>query len=93
MGMCYKPAYQEIARAIEAVRYGQQSYQGQPTRYRSPYRKWDRILYKACGGCGKPLGRFENRNQLAFCYECRQILFPDTMTPYHWGNRNRSRDW
>ncbi len=76
----YKSAYQEITQAIEAVSGGYKKLQPRKPHYRSPNRQWDRIICRVCTGCGKPLGRYENKNRLAFCFECREILFPETVT-------------
>jgi len=56
--------------------------------WRSTNRQWDYILCIVCTGCGKPLGRYENLNRLAFCHSCREILFPETVAPResHWKN-------
>ena len=72
----------EIKNAIESA---QENYpiceqrRVEPSKWRSPDRQWDRIINKVCSGCGKRLGRYENKNDLAFCYECREILFPETI--------------
>jgi hypothetical protein len=42
---------------------------------------WDYLICRICAGCGKPLGKYEYRNNLAFCYQCRKILFPETVSP------------
>ena len=54
--------------------------------WRSTNRQWDYIICIPCVGCGKPLGRYENLNRLAFCHSCREILFPETINPResHW---------
>lgn len=43
--------------------------------------KWDYILRKICLGCNKTLGIYEVQNNLAFCFQCRKYLFPETV--YH----------
>jgi len=40
---------------------------------------WDRVVCVICTGCGKPLDRYETLNDLAFWFDCRKILFPDTV--------------
>ena len=69
-------------------------YQGQYKRYERSYqnrqpgrRQWDYIISKVCIGCGKPLSRHENLKGLAFCFSCRQVLFPETINPYKYGTR------
>ena len=49
--------------------------------WRSPKRQWDRIVHFVCTGCGKPLSRYETVNKLAFCLDCREVLFPETIGP------------
>ena len=72
----------EIKNAIESA---QENYpirersRAELSKWRSPNRQWDRIINKVCSGCGKRLGRYENKNNLAFCYECREILFPESI--------------
>ena len=71
----------EIKNAIESM---QKNYpintpsRAEPPERRPPSRQWDRVICKLCGGCGKRLGRYENAKNLAFCYECREILFPES---------------
>ena len=72
----------EIKNAIESAQENYpiiQSDGAEPLKWRSPGRQWDRIINKVCSGCGKRLGRYENKNDLAFCYECREILFPESI--------------
>jgi len=72
----------EIKNAIESA---QENYpihepcRAEMSKFQSPNRHWDRIINKVCSGCGKRLGRYENKNDLAFCYECREILFPESI--------------
>lgn len=77
----YEPAYREIARAIEDVKSGYQRIKSEKAAYRSPNRRWDLILWVLCGGCGKPLSKYETRKKLSYCYECREVLFPETIRP------------
>ena len=67
-------------------------YKRQPAYWRSEHRQWDYIICKACTGCGRRLSRFDNLKGYAFCYSCREILFPETViyqetrrftSPYH----------
>jgi len=37
------------------------------------------VVRTVCFGCGRTLGRYENLRGLAWCYNCRRILFPDTV--------------
>jgi hypothetical protein len=50
-------------------------------KYYSSYerRQWDYIICKVCTGCGKQLSRYDNLNGYAFCFSCREILFPETV--------------
>ena len=54
---------------------------GEDTRT-SSRRLWDRVIRVVCTGCGETLGRYENERRLAFCYECRSVLFPETIVRY-----------
>lgn len=50
-----------------------------PKNWRSSSRQWEYLVCTVCAGCGKPLGRYENLNRLAYCKSCREILFPETV--------------
>ena len=43
-------------------------------------RKWDYII-RVCTGCAEPLRRYDSQKGHAFCYSCREALFPETITP------------
>ena len=43
-------------------------------------RKWDYII-RICTGCADPLKRYDSQKGYAFCYSCREALFPETITP------------
>jgi hypothetical protein len=45
--------------------------------------QWDYIVRAVCLGCGRTLGRYENLHRLAFCYNCRKVLFPETIGPQY----------
>ena len=77
----------EIIRAIEAIQGNYYAYNSRPKIYRSKNwrsenRMWDYIICRVCTGCGKPLGKYEYQKNLAFCYQCREILFPESVTPH-----------
>ena len=84
----------EIIRAIEAIQGDYYTDENRPKTlrskdWRSENRMWDYIICRVCAGCGKPLGRYEYRNNLAFCYQCREILFPESVSPHEtFRNRN-----
>ena len=44
--------------------------------------RWDYVVRAVCLGCGKTLGRDELINGYAFCFNCRRVLFPETVYPY-----------
>ena len=71
----------EIIRAIEACNGNYNLYGKNPST--GPYKKkqWDKIICVLCTGCRKPLGKLENRKRLVYCSECREILFPETISP------------
>ena len=70
---------------INAIKLAQKKYPinepngKKPPPWRSPHRQWDKIICRICAGCGKRLGRYENTKNLAFFYECREILFPESI--------------
>ena len=76
----------EIIKAIEAIQGDYYTAESRPTHrsknWRSEHRMWDYLICRVCSGCGKPLGKYEYRNNLAFCYQCRKILFPETVSPH-----------
>lgn len=83
---------------------GRSNYRTYGRQYRpslSNSRHWDRIICTLCVGCGKALGRYENLRRLAFCHECREVLFPETVSPRsrhskptgHFRYRPRARTW
>ena len=55
------------------------TYERRSKTWRSKSRQWDYIICKVCTGCGKQLGRYENLKGYAFCFSCREILFPETV--------------
>ena len=72
----------EIINAIESAQMNypiHESDRKEPSKLQSPDRQWDRIVRKVCTGCGNRLGKYENTNNLAFCYECCAILFPESI--------------
>lgn len=89
----YKSAYQEITHAIETIKDGYKNQRSRKPSYRSTNRQWDCIICTMCTGCGKPLGRYENQNRLAFCFECRKILFPDTINPKESWRKQKTQGW
>ena len=53
-------------------------------------RKWDRIICKVCIGCGQRLSQYENKLSFAFCFYCRDVLFPETVTAKEaWQKKDR----
>ena len=68
----------EVEKAIRA--YSANKPHERPSNWRSENRQWDYIICTVCTGCGKPLSRYENHKGLAFCFSCREILFPETVT-------------
>jgi len=75
----------EIIKAVEAIQGDYYTDESRSTHgsksWRSEHRMWDYLICKVCAGCGKPLGKYEYRNNLAFCYQCRKILFPESVSP------------
>ena len=43
---------------------------------------WDFIIRAVCSGCGKTLSRYDNIRKFAFCYQCRSVLWPETVIPF-----------
>jgi hypothetical protein len=79
----------KVESAIEAVYERPSSSKGRPRRWRAKDRQWDAIICTVCVGCGKPLGRYENLNRLAYCFDCRRILFPETINV----SESHSKGW
>lgn len=75
-----RKAILEIVSAIESAQKTYPIKKIKKVPWRSPTRQWDRIIGRVCTGCGKRLGEYEYKNNLAFCYECRRILFPETIS-------------
>jgi len=74
---------EDMYEVIRAIAVANDSYDldttrgGEPDYRRSENRQWDKVICVVCTGCAKPLGQYENREGLAFCYECRDVLFPE----------------
>ena len=77
----------EDMKASEAYQKRYNAYDRRHKSWRSGRRQWDYIICKTCIGCGKPLSRYENLRGLAFCFSCREILFPETIPPYKYRDR------
>ena len=75
----YEYEMDEVKEAIEAQNRSYSARQRRPKTWRSKDRQWDYIICTICVGCGKPLSRYENLNRLAYCFDCRRILFPETI--------------
>ena len=82
----------EVKSAIEIVNKGYDGYRPRPVYCRSKDRQWDYIIRRVCTGCGKPLNRYDTRKGHAYCLQCRQNLFPETVNPYEfYSHRFRHR--
>ena len=80
----------EVTKAIEAYKDNYSAYKRSPKVWRSENRKWDRIIRALCTGCGKT----ENLKGLAFCFSCREILFPETVADKKYRRqKSRYRTW
>lgn len=79
-----------VNKAIEACQKSKRANEGRAKAWRSENRKWDYIIGTVCCGCGKLLGRYENLNRLAYCFSCRRILFPETVTHEKWWRKRTS---
>ena len=85
----------EIIRAIEAIPGGYYMDKNKPRILRleswsAEDRMWDYIICRVCTGCGKPLEKYEYQNNLAFCYQCRKILFPNSVSPHETFHNRRT---
>jgi hypothetical protein len=80
----------EIKKAIEAYQGRYSIYEKRGEDKRKSTKKWDFIIRSVCTGCGKTLHRYDNLNRYAFCYSCRRILFPETISSGR-ASRDRSR--
>jgi hypothetical protein len=80
----------EVESAIEVCNSGYNAYKRRSEDWRSKHRQWDYIICKICTGCGKALSRYDTLKGHAFCYQCRQILFPETVNTHKsYGKRFR----
>ena len=73
--------------ANKAYQRSYSTFKRRPNTWRSSSRQWDYIIRMVCIGCGKTLGRFETKHGFAYCFNCRKILFPETI-----GNFKSSRN-
>ena len=64
--------YGSMSRARQGWSRAQRSYGG----------RWDYVVRAVCLGCGKMLGQVELIKGYAFCFNCRRVLFPETVYPY-----------
>jgi len=69
----------QIRQAIEAVNGTQRYYEPRPSSPGPRGGRWDKVIRVVCLGCAKTLGRYELLHGLAFCFECRRVLFPETV--------------
>ena len=69
----------EIKGGFERYKRNYWVYKGRPAYRRSEHRQWDYIICKVCTGCGSRLSRYDNVKGYAFCFSCREILFPETV--------------
>jgi len=76
----------QVKQAVDAVIGGASASYGRNEPARSRTHDWDYIVRMVCMGCGGTLRQFELRHNLAFCFRCRQFLFPETA----WADRERS---
>ena len=70
----------EVIKAIESCQRDYSVNESRDNSWRSKNRQWDYIICTVCTGCGKRLSPYENHKGLAFCFSCREILFPETVT-------------
>ena len=79
---------QEVIDTIDAISGTYYSIENET--WRSPKHKWDRIICKVCIGCGQKLSQYENKLPFAFCFDCRDVLFPETVTAKEaWQKKHR----
>jgi hypothetical protein len=74
----YKSNLHEVIKAIEACHENYRAYKMRADTRRSDNRQWDSIS-RICTGCGDPLRQYDNQKGHAFCYSCREALFPETV--------------
>ena len=75
----YKTERNQIYQDANAHQKSYSTYERRPKIWRSKRRQWDYIICKVCTGCGKQLRRYDNLKGYAFCFSCREILFPETV--------------
>jgi hypothetical protein len=69
----------QINQDTNANQKSYRTYKRRPKTWRSKSRQWDYIICKVCTGCGSRLSRYDNVKGYAFCFSCREILFPETV--------------
>jgi len=72
----------EMYQVKRAIKTCQEGFNGRDSMIETRYLKTRQDVFKLltiCIGCKKPLGRYEEVNQLAFCYSCRKVFFPRTI--------------
>jgi len=69
----------QVKKAISAHNGSRDAYKRRPVTRGSNGGQWDYVLRAVCLGCGRTLGQFELQNNLGFCFNCRKILFPETV--------------
>lgn len=69
IGSAGRPYNSSRYRSFTRTRGGSRSRGGQ----------WDYMVRAVCIRCKKTLTRYELLNGLAFCFNCRRVLFPETI--------------
>jgi len=55
---------------------------------------WDQMVRGVCIGCNGTLNHSELKRNLAFCYSCRRVLFPETIEYDHMAyHRSKALNW
>ena len=68
----------ETYQVNDAIMGYQNGLSHRPAKWRSKG-KFDCIIRRICMGCERTLGRYEINHALAFCFNCRIFLFPETI--------------
>jgi hypothetical protein len=78
--LMYESNLYEVIKAVEACHEHYKAYKKRPNPWRSENTQWDYII-RVCTECGVMLNRYDSLKVHAFCYSCREVLFPETVTP------------
>ena len=76
----------DLSEIDRAIRAHNETYRVHNRRDTRPVRlrggRWDFMVRAVCNGCGRTLSQHELRKGLAYCFNCRKVLFSETIPAY-----------